>query len=76
MKSIKALALTIVLGLTGLAYAAGQAQDKATNARKSTAASCCTAGADCCANGGSACCQAHHAKHDGTQHAAHAASNA
>lgn len=71
MKSIKALALIIALGLAGIVYAAGQAQeqDKPSNVKDhAAAASCCTAGANCCAQGGAQCCQSHHSADAATKH--------
>ncbi|MDQ3649026.1 MAG: hypothetical protein M3458_01855 [Acidobacteriota bacterium] len=62
MKSIKAFAITLVLGVTGAVYAAGQ---QASNDVKScdmsaAKASCCTPGASCCTGG--SCCNAKAAK--------------
>ncbi len=61
MRKIKALAIGLVLGVAGFAYAAGsdgaQTSTQACDTGKTTA-SCCGQGASCCANGGSACCTA------------------
>jgi hypothetical protein len=59
MKSIKTFIIALVLGLSGVAYAAGSSQ--------ALPQSCCLKGADCCVVGanccaGGACCAAREAR--------------
>lgn len=56
MKSIKVLALGLVLGVAGVVYAAGNAQSAAQECAMSGAsASCCDGGGSSCCTGGSCC---------------------
>jgi len=55
MRSIKVLALGLVLGVAGVVYAAGNSQSTTEECAMSEAgASCCGGGSSCC-TGGSCC---------------------
>lgn len=68
MNRIKLFAVSFVLCLTGVVYAAG---DDAKRGAKScqmdkAGASCCAPGAACCGDGGGSCCAAHKSDHKHT----------
>lgn len=60
MKSVKLFVITLVLGLSGIVYAAGGSQAPTTQSCAVNGADCCVAGASCCTGG--ACCTTHEAK--------------
>ena len=55
MKSIKTLALGLMLTFAGVVYAAGNAQQQDHSGHQAKSESCCAAGANCCAAGGDCC---------------------
>lgn len=56
MKSIKTLALGLMLTLAGVVYAAGNAQQQQQHSgHQAQSESCCATGANCCAAGGDCC---------------------